>query len=224
MPRMRQLAAEAAIVSNVKWPGFVKRKFRTLDDLPRYKGTEIHYFFYLLPAFRPCVAGPAFHVLLALSTAFSILEADAITEESCGRAKKLLIAVHGAICAVFGRNVMTMNTHLLLHLADQCKALGPLWAVSSNVFESHLFHLGRLKRGVRGFLRSIGDQFSLRKQIWLSGARSKKKVRNFWFFEIILLSYLINCWILLFRRSWFWLMVPRFLESQRHRKLHQRSL
>lgn len=181
MSRQGQLAAEEILVANLKWPTFVKRRFRSLDDLPRYKGTEVHYFLYLLPAFQSCMAKPVFHVLLALSTAFSILEGDVIKRESVECAKKLLFAVHAAICAVFGRTCMTMNTHLLLHLADQCGALGPLWAVSSNVFESHLFNLSGLRCGVRGFLRSIGDKFSLRKQSWLSGERIVKNVS--WIFS-----------------------------------------
>lgn len=172
--RQGQLAAERAIKLFVRWPSFIKRRFRSLDDTGFWKGSQYHYFFYLLPAFHSCIATTEFHLLLALGTALYLLHGDVISEAILKRASKLIIAVHSCMEDVFGRNFMTINSHLLLHLVDQARDMGPLWAMSSHCFESHLFAFSGMKSGVRGYLKSIGDTHSLRRHLFRG--ESKKKV------------------------------------------------
>lgn len=172
--RRSQLSAEAAVKVHLKWPSCIYRKFRSLDELTWWKGSQFQNFLYLLPAFATCISRKEFHVLVALGTAFMILEADVITEEEVERASSLIAACHSCMEEVFGRHVLTLNMHLLLHLCDQVRNMGPLWAVSSQTFEGHLFHLTGLKSGVRGFLSNIGERFSLRKHCRGSWAGNRK--------------------------------------------------
>lgn len=159
-----RIRAEHRISQFVKQPSHIHRKFRSLDDLSRLKGSELQYWLLLLPAYQKCINAQAFHLLCALHSALTLLEGDIIDDRVLDRAAKLLKACHASVEGILGMELLGSNFHLLLHLAEQCRQMGPLWAVGTQAFEGHLFSLSRMvaDHANRGFLSTIAENFSLR--------------------------------------------------------------
>lgn len=154
-------ALELAIRKEIVWPSYIKRRFRSLTDLAKMKATELQHVLLILPALQSCLRRDVFHVLLALASAVWLLDSDFVSQQNVNDADALLRAVHSHLEGIFGKQVLTINAHLLLHLPRQVEAMGPLWACSSHAFESHIYALSRLipKDSQRGYLKSVGTQW-----------------------------------------------------------------
>lgn len=88
------------------------------------------------------------HFLL-LSEAIYILLMESITKEQIDHAEKLLWNFCSQMGPLYGKRYETANVHLLVHLADSVRALGPLWTHSCFHFEDKNGYLLRLIHGTQ---------------------------------------------------------------------------
>lgn len=95
------------------------------------------------------LAGPYFNHFLLLSEAIFILMMESITPAQIDHAEKLLWNFCSQMSGLYGERYMTANMHLLVHLADSVRALGPLWTHSCFHFEDKNGYLLRLIHGTQ---------------------------------------------------------------------------
>ncbi len=86
------------------------------------------------------------HFIL-LNEAISVLLMESISVKQIGHAEKLLWNFTSQTGHLYGEPYQTANVHLLVHLADSVRALGPLWTHSCFYFEDKNSYLLRLIHG-----------------------------------------------------------------------------
>lgn len=78
---------------------------------------------------------------------------------------------------LYGKQCITYNTHLLIHLVDSAIEWGPIWGYSLYPFESMNGKLGRLVKGTRYPHIQIVDKFILLQalpKLWMSASHRKE--------------------------------------------------
>lgn len=127
----------------------IVRRPRSLDDLAHWKATELREFLlvYSLPILRDYMQNIYFehHILLVLG--ITILNSTSISEQMLVKAESTLTEYVKRFEILYGKNHMTSNIHLILHLSDTVKQFGPLFTTSCFSFEN--FN-GILKNFVHG--------------------------------------------------------------------------
>lgn len=71
-----------------------------------------------------------------LSSAIYILSKDYITSDDINQARKQLHQFADEFETMYGKSSVTMNIHLLRHMANAVERLGPLWCQSTYAFEA----------------------------------------------------------------------------------------
>ncbi|CAG5073433.1 Protein of unknown function [Cotesia congregata] len=114
----------------IKPPKFVHRLPRTITDLKHWKASElkIFCFYYAIPIFEGIMRLDYFQHLLKLIIGLHILSCDVITYGMIEVARDLLNCFVREFEQLYGLRYCSINIHLLEHLPDSVKNLGPLWA------------------------------------------------------------------------------------------------
>lgn len=153
----------------------VVRKPRSLENRSKYKASEFRSM--LLYYFPVCLAGLVPSVYLKhvrlLSAATYILLKTTITYEEIDEAEKMLHQFVVQHQQLFGVENMVMNIHLLKHLADSVRSLGPLWCHSADSFERNNGVLLRKVNGTTDVLQQVSSKYCLSKAIMNRPAKSK---------------------------------------------------
>ncbi|XP_041916006.1 uncharacterized protein LOC121680620 isoform X3 [Alosa sapidissima] len=105
--------------------------------------------FYGPVVFRGILATLYYNHFLLLSEAIFILLMESISFEQIDHAEKLLWNFCSQMADLYGVRYQTANVHLLVHLADSVRALGPLWTHSCFHFEDKNGYLLRLIHGTQ---------------------------------------------------------------------------
>lgn len=104
------------------------------------------------------------HVRL-LSAAVYILLQKSITEEEVDRAERMLVLFVQEHQNLFGEQNMVMVVHLLEHLAESVRQLGPMWCHSAFPFERNNGCLLKLVSGTTDVLHQISSKYCLSKWV-----------------------------------------------------------
>lgn len=99
--------------------------------------------------FRGILGGLYYNHFLLLSEAIFILLMESVTRAQIDHAEKLLWNFCSQMGGLYGERYLTINLHLLVHLADSVRTLGPLWTHSCFHFEDKNGHLLRLIHGTQ---------------------------------------------------------------------------
>ena len=136
---------------SIKPPNFASRLPRTLSDLAHYKASEFKMFmlFYSLPCLWGTLPEDLFQHYLLLVQATYVLLSDQITVEQLHMCKKMLMHFCINLAVLYGPRYMTSNVHMLLHLCDKVRDLGPLWSTSCFYFEDFNGQLRTLFHGTQ---------------------------------------------------------------------------
>ena len=115
---------------------FISRVPRSLEDLGHFKASE--YKSFLLYYGLPCLLGILpdeyyQYFLLLVQAVFSLLK-ESITERDLKQASALLKHFCLNMSVFYGKRYETSNVHLLLHLVEKVRDLGPLWSQSCFYF------------------------------------------------------------------------------------------
>lgn len=152
----------------------VVRKPRSLDHVSNFKASEFRAL--LLFYFPVCLAGcvPDVYVqhIRLLSAATYILLQSTITFEELAKSKQMFDQFVTQHQQLFGVENMVMNVHLLKHIADCVRALGPLWCHSAFPFERNNGVLLKKINGTSDVLLQISSKYSLGKSITVRRKKS----------------------------------------------------
>ena len=125
------------------------RKSRSLEELARWKATELRLFLlYTGPVvLKKILPSTLYNHFMLLHVAVKILAtANLCNEENINYAKLLLVRFVTQCKEYYGEKFLSYNVHNLVHLADDVRKFGPLDAFSAFPFENHLQSLKHLLR------------------------------------------------------------------------------
>lgn len=164
-PKHRQILNKRIL--GLQPPAYIVRKPRSLDDRSNFKASEFRFFLlYYLPVCLPGLVGNVYvqHVR-RLSAAVYILLKRTIPKVEVNDAEKMLIRFVRDHQTLFGKQSMVMNVHLLNHLAESVRQLGPLWCHSAFAFERNNGVLLKKANGTTDVLLQISSKYALSKSI-----------------------------------------------------------
>lgn len=127
---------------------YITRKPRSLKDRSYYKAVEYRYLllFYLRFGLQGLLDHEKLKHFELLSASVYFLLQSEISKKEIEEAKYMLNKFATDFEKLYGREAVTMNIHLLRHVADAVVQCGPLWAYSMFGFEKNL---GNLKKAVK---------------------------------------------------------------------------
>ena len=125
-------------IKKIHLPDRVARAPRSISDyLKFFKASELRSFllFYGPVVMKLYLPSPYYEHFFLLSEAIHILLLEEITSEQLKHAERLLTNFCANIEKLYGTWYELANIHLLLHLVESVRQLGPLWTHSCFHFE-----------------------------------------------------------------------------------------
>lgn len=155
----------------------IKRKPRSITDLPNLKAYEFRnfLFFYLRFALRGLIRQKLIENFELLSAAIYLLCKSHITHEEVATADRMLNSFADGFEEIYGKEAVPMNIHKLRHYAATVLKCSPLWSTSLFGFESNI---GRIKNFVTGktcVIYNIADRYISFKSLQMD---SESKICN----------------------------------------------
>ncbi|XP_078490295.1 uncharacterized protein LOC144746841 [Ciona intestinalis] len=129
-------------------PRCFARKPRGLDEVDRWKATELRQFLLYTGkiALRNILPSRLFKSFLSFSSAISILISPTLCKLHCDLAEQMLSNFVKDCKVYYGEEFLVYNVHSLLHLADEAKVYGCLECCSAFCFENYLQKLKKMVR------------------------------------------------------------------------------
>ncbi|XP_051173434.1 uncharacterized protein LOC127289509 [Leptopilina boulardi] len=116
------------------------RVMREFSSKAKWKATEWRCWllFFGVPCFRRILPDKCLeHFALLVNTVFTLLKTE-ITPQELLKCELDMVQFVGDFEGLYGKNSITFNVHILLHLVESVRRSGPLWVTSAFCFESHL--------------------------------------------------------------------------------------
>ena len=163
----KHLSAINKIILQIRPPNEVKRKPRTLDDMPLYKASEFRAWllFYGLPVlslFLPSEYASHFSLLVS---AMHLLLSERIMLADLDIAYKMLATFYQNAGDLYTPSVYTINMHSLEHIVAVVRLWGPLWSYSMFTFENLNGYLGKTYHGTYRIVYQMSFQIQLRQTL-----------------------------------------------------------
>ena len=150
-------------LSKLRPPLFVKRAPRSLSDLKYWKASEYRSFLlYYGPVVIKDVISPAqYGHFLLLSESIFILLKEEIQSQELQKAENMLEYFVSSVGDLYEPRFLTLNFHLLLHLPENVRQLGLVWAYSCFPFEDANGFLMKLVKGTQSVHSQLLDSISI---------------------------------------------------------------
>ncbi|XP_034236341.1 uncharacterized protein LOC117642364 [Thrips palmi] len=125
-------------LSSIVPPSFVERFTRTLTDRKLWKSKEykLWFFYYSIVVMQGILEDVYLDHHIKLVSALSLLSLDSISPDQIDSAEELLLEYIKDFQNLYGLRYMGMNVHMLAHLCDMVRDLGPLWVYSCFFLEA----------------------------------------------------------------------------------------
>lgn len=123
---------------NIKPPNFISRVPRGIAEHMKYwKASECRsfLFYYSIPLLSSVMESTYFNHYLLLVQSIFILNSSSLSSSDVLQCEQLLRQYVCMFGTLYGERHMSANLHLLLHLPDTVRDLGPLWVSSCFHFE-----------------------------------------------------------------------------------------
>lgn len=171
-PKKRQLLNSRLL--SIKPNAEVVRKPRSLNQMSNFKASEFrHMLLYYLPVcLEGCVPMVYVNHIRMLSDAVYILLKSNITSKEVDEAEVMLKTFVKDHQKLYGKENMVMNIHLLKHLAESVRQLGPLWCFSAFPFERYNGILLKMVNGTSDVLLQISSKYNFSKSSKKKGKKS----------------------------------------------------
>ncbi|KAK3918469.1 L-carnitine dehydrogenase [Frankliniella fusca] len=136
-------------LNSIKPPHFLQRCPQSLKKLAFWKASEYEsfFFFYSLPIFSVIMDSVFFNHFVLLYESLCLLCQESVLETDIVLAQTLIDKFVERYQVLYGLRHMTHNLHLLRHLPNVVRELGPLWTSTCYLFEDLN---GTLKHSVHG--------------------------------------------------------------------------
>lgn len=145
----------------------ITRKPRSIFERNDFKANE--YRSLLLYYLRFCLVGLLpiryiDHFQLLSSAIFTLLQ-EKISQEDILTAEERLNVFADKFEDCYGKHNVTMNLHLLRHIANGVRHLGPLWAQSTFSFETNNGVLVKSNQATNDFLHCLAWRYTVKKSL-----------------------------------------------------------
>ena len=176
-----------ARINKLKPPLFIKRAPRPISELKYWKASELKSFLlYYGPVILCDILTDAYYShFLLLSEAIYILLKDSISQSDVEYAENLLEEFVIIFPGLYESRYLTLNFHLLLHLPENVRQLGPIWGYSCFPYEDANGFLMKLVKGTQSVHSQLIDSMAitqglpyLEKQCIQPGSRASDLLRN----------------------------------------------
>ena len=121
--------------------------------------------------------------LSLLVSAVTTLFSESISPEELRKAHLMLVDFVVQFQDYYGKESMNYNIHLLLHLAEAVKNLGPLWANNAFCFENENRFILKLKKSPKLISKQIGKRYLFYKSLPIFANNLKLSANYFEFVE-----------------------------------------
>lgn len=147
--------------ANIRPPSYLQRRptcFDSVDKGVEFRALLLFYLPVSLHGLLRCKYVDHFN--LFSSSVFTLLQIN-ITEDELRKCEDDLRKFVQDFQVLYGQNNVTHNVHLMLHVVDGVRNLGPLWAQSTFGFESFNGFLARSVKGPTKILHQITEKYLL---------------------------------------------------------------
>lgn len=162
-------------ILSIKPTSDITRKPRSLAERHHFKANE--YRSLLLYYLRFCLSGVLpmqyVHHFQLLSAGIYILLRSEIDEKKISAAEKMLIQFADEFETLYGIDSVTMNIHLLRHMPNAVRNLGPLWAQSAFGFEANNGVLVKSANGNIRVAEEIANKYIMKRTLHLHNKNNK---------------------------------------------------
>lgn len=162
-----------ARIMSIKPPAFIVRKPRSMEQRANFKASEYRsLLLFYLPVCLQGVLPSAYvkHVQRFSGAMYKLLKQE-ISDDEVNQAEHMLYVFVREHQILFGKEAMVMVVHLLKHIAESVRQLGPLWCQSAFAFERNNGCLLKLVRGTTDVLLQASTKYTLSKAL----VQNKKK-------------------------------------------------
>ncbi|KAL7866987.1 hypothetical protein AOLI_G00148010 [Acnodon oligacanthus] len=148
----------------MKPPCNVTRAPRSLQQRRFWKASEWQngLLFYSIFVLKGIVPQVFYQHWLILVTFMFLLCKDIITTEDLKRCEKLVVDFVKQFETLYGKQNVSFNVHLCLHLPESVRSWGPMWAHSGYIFESFNEEILKMFHGTQCVPLQIMKEFTYR--------------------------------------------------------------
>ncbi len=145
------------------------RKPRGLEDIDRWKATELRQFALYTGkiVLKGIISKQLYEHFLVFSVALSILVCPRLTEQYSHNAEEMLVYFVGQGRRLYGDEFHVYNVHSLVHLTSDAKLYGSLDECSAFSFENYLHQMKRLvcsgRNPLSQIVRRLGEADKVRR-------------------------------------------------------------
>lgn len=155
------------LVLHAHTPTEFNRKPRSLNELDRWKATELRSFMlYWGPVvLKGCLPSEFYDNYMLFSVGMYLFLTPGISDQMVDFAHRLMISFVGHYGQLYGRDEIVFSVHQLIHLADEYKQFGPLDNISGFPFENYLGQIKHLLRKPHQPLQQVVKRLSEKPQV-----------------------------------------------------------
>ncbi|XP_040890672.1 uncharacterized protein LOC121189967 isoform X4 [Toxotes jaculatrix] len=148
----------------IKPPCNITRVPRSFQQRKFWKASEWQNWllFYSIFVLKGILPHAFYQHWLILVTFMFLLCKDTVTSEGLKRCEKLVVEFVKQFETLYGKENVSFNVHLCLHLPDSVRNWGPLWAHSGYIFESFNGEILKMFHGTQCVPLQIMKQFTYR--------------------------------------------------------------
>ena len=164
----RQISVVDQRLKEIKPPSMIHRKPRAISEhFKFFKASELRSFllYYSLPVLLGVLPPELWDHFALFSLAIHILVQPSVSEYHLDCCQKMLNRFCCCFKEIYGERYMSSNVHLLLHLSDTVRELGPLWVYSCFHFEGLNGILKNLIHGTQQVDKQLITSYSYIKQL-----------------------------------------------------------
>lgn len=164
----RKIALVDKRLSEINPPSIITRRPRKLSEhFKYYKASKYHSFllYYSLPVLHDVLPQDYWNHYALLVIFIHTLLRQSVSNDQLLYCEQIIKQFCSQFEGLYGRRYMTTNVHLLLHLTECVRELGPLWVYSCFHFESQNGILKSLVHGTQHVEKQIMSSFSYQKNL-----------------------------------------------------------